>query len=83
MSNATAMGMATVFQVMPAERAVVMTGATISATTAGRIPLKIRDTIALFLITSGVRKMAIARIIKKEGKMVPIAAVMLPFKPFR
>ena len=53
MSSATAMGMMTVRQVMPAARAVVITGATIRATTAGRMPLKMLVSVALPLMVSG------------------------------
>ena len=82
MSKATATGMSTVLRLMPADLAVVITGAIISATTAGRMPLKIAVRVGLFLIASGVRKMAIIRMMIKEGRMVPNAAARLPFTPF-
>ena len=63
---------------MCAARAAEITGATISATTAGRIPLKTLMSVGLLLISSGVRNIAMVRIIRKEGSMVPNAATMLP-----
>ena len=75
------MGMATVFHPIFAARAVVITGAMISATTAGRMPINIRLITWLFFIVSGVRKIAINKIIKNEGRMVPRAAARLPRNP--
>ena len=46
------------------------------------MPLKIAVRVGLFLIASGVRKMAIIRMMIKEGRMVPNAAARLPFTPF-
>ena len=43
--------------------------------------MKIAEITRLFLIISGVRKMAIARIIRKEGSMVPNDATTLPLVP--
>ncbi len=71
-----------VFKFIPADFAVVSTGATINATTAGLMPLNILLIISLFYMVSGVRNIAIAKIIKNEGKIVPKAAVMLPLEPF-
>jgi hypothetical protein len=55
---ATTIGIQKVFRFNPAARAVVITGAMISATTAGRIPIKIAVKVLLDLMVSGVRKMA-------------------------
>ena len=52
-----------------------------SATTAGRMPLKMRLSTSLFLMVSGVRKMAMARMMTNDGNIVPTAAAMLPFTP--
>ena len=79
--NATRRGIQTVFHPIFAALAEVSTGAMIRATTAGRIPIKIDEITRLFLIMSGVRNMAIAKIIRKEGKMVPRDAMMLPRVP--
>ena len=81
MSNATAMGIITVFQLSLAALAADSTGATIRATTAGRIPLNTGDNMELFLIISGVRKIAMASIMKNEGRIVPNAAQIDPFTP--
>ena len=54
---------------------------TIRATTAGRIPLNTGDNMELFLIISGVRKIAMASIMKNEGRIVPNAAQIDPFTP--
>ena len=54
-------------------------GAAISATTTGRMPLKIRMTTGLSL--NPVNAMAMARIIRNEGRMLPRVATMLPFVP--
>ena len=79
--RATIKGIHIVFQVSFADLAEVMTGAIIKATTQGLIPMKIEDITRLFLIISGVRKIAMKRIIRKEGSMVPSEAIMLPFPP--
>ena len=81
MRSATAMGIIMVLALMPADLAVVITGVMIRATTAGRMPLKILLNTSLFLMASGVRNMAIARIITNDGKIVPKAAHKLPLKP--
>ena len=60
MRRATAAGIHAVFHPIPAERAVVITGATINATTAGRMPLKIAVRVGFEVIVSGVRNMAMA-----------------------
>ncbi len=64
---------------MPDARAVVTTGATISATTTGRIPLKTAVRTGFPVMVSGVRNMAMANIIRKHGMMVPAEAARLPF----
>lgn len=81
MSRATAAGIHRVFQLIPAVRADVITGAIIRATTAGRIPLKILTRVGFVLIFSGVRNMAIARMMRKEGRIVPKAEKTLPNFP--
>ena len=81
MSNATATGIIIVFFPILAARAVVITGAMIKATTAGRMPMNILLMISLFLIVSGVRNMAISKMIVKEGRIVPKAAARLPLSP--
>ena len=73
-SRATAAGIQTVRQFIPAERAVVITGATIRATTAGRIPRNIAATTGWFSMRSGVRKMAITSIMAKLGRIAPSEA---------
>ena len=62
MSNATDMGMAAVFHPMLAALADDMTGAIINATTAGRIPIKMFESVSLFFMRSGVRNIAIAEL---------------------
>lgn len=78
---ATTIGIQKVFRFNPAARAVVITGAMISATTAGRIPIKIAVKVLLDLMVSGVRKMAMLRMMKNDGKIVPRAATKLPNPP--
>ena len=70
-SNATDTGIRIVRQLIPAALADVKTGAIINETTAGRMPLKIAVIVGFDLIISGVRKIAIARIITNEGRIVP------------
>lgn len=79
--KATIMGIQTVLKESLAALADVMTGAIIKATTAGRIPIKIDEITRLFLIMSGVKKIAIVRIIRKEGRIVPAAATIPPRVP--
>ena len=79
--SATAIGIQTVFQVIRADLAVVMTGAMMSATTAGRIPRKIEEITLLFWIRSGVKNTAMARITVKHGSIVPNAAATEPRVP--
>ena len=80
--RATMNGIHTVFHFRLADFADVITGAMIRATTAGRIPMKMEEITLLFLIMSGVRKIAMKRIMRKEGRMVPREAMTLPFHPF-
>ena len=79
--SATTKGIQTVFQRSLAALADVSTGAMMSATTAGRIPMNMAEITRLFFIISGVRKMAIAKIIRKEGRIVPNEATTLPAVP--
>ena len=76
---ATKIGIQIVFIPIFDAFAVVTTGTRISATTAGRIPINIRVRTSLFFITSGVRNIAMAKMIRKDGKTVPSAAHKLPF----
>lgn len=62
--------------------AVVITGAMMSATTAGRIPMNMLLSARLPLIVSGVRKIAMASMMINDGNMVPTAAEIPPFNPF-
>ncbi len=62
-----------------ADLAEVNTGATINATTAGRMPMNMLVRVWFCLIVSGVRNIAMARIMRNEGSMVPKAAIMQPF----
>lgn len=82
-SNATAMGIMAVRHVIFAALADVITGATIKATTAGRIPLKMALTCGFSFIRSGVRNMAMHNIIRNDGIIVPRAAATLPRVPRR
>ena len=68
-NRAAKIGMITVFGVTPAALPICHNGAAIRATTAGRMPLNTRSTTGLSL--KSVNKMAISRIMMKEGKMVP------------
>ena len=67
MATATNTGIHNVRHVMPEAFAELMTGATISATTTGRMPLNIAERVGLDVIVSGVRNIAIARIIRTGG----------------
>ena len=51
-------------------------GTAISATTAGRMPLKIAAT--TLLSSNCLKKMAIARMMRNEGRAVPNAVAMAP-----
>lgn len=59
--------------------AIDMTGAAISDTTTGRIPMKILTTTGLSMKL--VKIAAMARIARKEGRILPRVAAMLPFTP--
>ena len=74
MSREIAIGIQAFFHDIFADFAVVNTGDRISATTAERIPVKMRVSVSLFLIVSGVRNIAMARIIRNDGTMVPRTA---------
>ena len=78
-ANVTAMGIMTVRRLMWAHLAVVITGTTMRATSAGRKPLKILSTTGLLYMR--VKKMAMSRIIMNEGRIVPNAAAKLPRTP--
>ncbi len=79
-SSAPDIGIQQFFHVMRADLAVLNTGATINATTAGRIPLNIRSMTGLSVILE--KNMAISNIKIKEGATVPSVAAMLPRVPF-
>jgi len=64
-----------------ADRALVITGAMIRATTAGRIPMNTLLNTGLFRIRSGVRNTAMVNMIRNEGIIVPSAAHRLPAPP--
>ena len=81
MTNAANAGIQMVESLSLAALAVVITGAMINATTAGLIPMKMLESAWLFLMVSGVRKIAMARIIRKEGSMVPSDATIPPLSP--
>ena len=80
-NSATATGMTAVAHPILAAFAALITGATINATTAGRIPRNMLSTVALVLMKSGVRNIAMARMMRNEGKIVPNAATTLPRVP--
>ena len=79
--KATTSGIHTVRSFSFAALADDSTGAMIRATTAGRMPMNMAEMTWLFLIVSGVRKMANARIIRNEGRIVPRAAKTEPRPP--
>lgn len=79
--NAMLIGIQQFFHEIFADLAVVKTGERIRATTAGRIPLNMLDSTWFCCIVSGVRKIAILRIIKKDGKIVPKVATIAPGIP--
>ncbi len=79
--SATISGIHTVFQPIFAAFAEVRTGAIIKATTAGLIPMNIEEITRLFFIMSGVRNIAIARMIMNDGSIVPREAIILPLVP--
>ena len=62
-----------------ADLAILNVGAAISATTAGRIPLNIRSTIGLSLKLW--KNIAMARIMRNEGRIVPKVVTILPRIP--
>lgn len=77
----TTRGIHAFFREIPADLLNPVNGAAIKATTAGRIPLKIRSTIGLFL--NCVKIMAMKRIVMKEGRMMPKPENKLPLNPNR
>lgn len=79
-SNATKMGIHILYLLILADFPVVSTGAMINATTAGRIPLKMRSTIGLSYDLA--KNMAMSKIRMKEGNTVPNVAAILPRIPF-
>ena len=81
MSRAETTGIHTVVRVILADLAMLKVGAAISATTPGRMPLKMRSTVGLSLKVW--KKRAMERIIRNEGRMVPKAVTKLPRQPRR
>ena len=64
-------------QCMP--RASEKTGTTISATTAGRMPLKAASTTGLWRMSANIR--AIARMMTNDGRTLPSSAATAPLRP--
>lgn len=60
-------------------RASEKTGTTISATTAGRIPLKAASITGLCRIPA--KKIATMRMIRNDGRVAPSEAATAPFRP--
>ena len=79
MSKATVIGIHIFFIFIFADLAVVSTGAIIKATTAGRIPLKIRSTIGLSYDLE--KNIAISSIRIKDGRTVPKVEIIQPLSP--
>lgn len=79
-SSAATMGINAVFHVSFAAFDILHSGATMSATTAGRIPLNIRSTTGLS--AKDVKQMAMVSMIRKDGSALPSAHVILPLTPF-
>ena len=75
-TTATATGIQTVFQVILAVFDMKITGTTMSATTAGRMPLNIFSTVGLSWMS--VKTIAASRMIMKEGSAAPIAHASAP-----
>ena len=73
------MGIQTVWRVTLADLAMLNVGAAIRATTAGRMPLKMRSTVGLSLKVW--KKRAMERMMRNEGRMVPSAVMTLPRQP--
>ena len=76
MTSATTIGIQNVYQFSFARCARRNVGTAIRATTAGRMPRKMAAT--TLLSSNCLKKMAMARIIKKEGRAVPKAVAMAP-----
>ncbi len=66
-------------QVLSDFRAIDIIGEAISATTTGRMPLNMRIIIGLSLKL--VNAIAMANIIRNDGRIEPNVAAMLPFSP--
>ncbi len=77
--KATAIGIHSVFRVIPVLLPNWMSGAAIKATTAGRMPLNILSTRGLSL--NCVKNKAINRMMIKEGRITPKPAARLPLNP--
>ncbi len=77
MRRAERIGIQTVFHVILADFASLNVGTAMSATTAGRMPAKMDFTIGRSL--NCVKKMAIGRMIRNEGKAAPRHAAIEPF----
>ena len=81
MSRAETTGIHRLRRFIFADFAMLNVGAAIKATTAGRMPLKMRSTTVLSLKLW--KNRAMARMMRNEGRMVPSAVTMLPRIPFR
>lgn len=75
----TIIGIQKLFNLIPADLPKHRSGAAISATTAGRIPLKIRSITGLSL--NWVNNIAINSITTKDGRIIPTLVDKLPLKP--
>ena len=75
-SRADTMGIQMLYRLILADLAMLNVGAAISATTAGRIPLKIFSTASYSL--NWWKNKAMANIIKKEGRIAPNASAKAP-----
>ena len=79
MTNADTTGIQILYRFTLADFAILNVGAAINATTAGRIPLKIRSTMTLSLKLW--KNNAMARIMKNDGNIVPKVVTILPRIP--
>lgn len=81
MSRADRIGIQILYRFILADLAMLKVGAAIRATTAGRMPLNIFSihTLSLKLWKNN----AMARIIRKDGNIVPNAVTILPLMPRR
>lgn len=80
MSRADTTGIHKLLRSIFADFAILNVGAAISATTAGRMPLKMRSMTVLSLKLW--KNKAMANMIRNEGNTVPSAVIMLPRMPF-